>query len=107
MTREEKKQELIALFTTGAMPIGELIDDCFAFADVNPHWISVEDELPPKEKNVLIWSSGSKEVMIGYYIGRNWQRKTNDFYSYVDDGYWHNITHWMHLPQSPKKGGEQ
>lgn len=106
MTRQEKKQELVALFTTGAMPIGELIDACFAFADAHPHWISVEDELPPKEKNVLIWSSGSKEVMMGYYIGRNWQRKTNVFYSYVDDGSWHNITHWMPLPQPPKKGGE-
>lgn len=107
MTREEKKNELVALFTTGAMPIGELIDACFAFANDHPHWISVEDELPPKEKNVLIWSSGSKEVMMGYYIGRNWQRKTNDFYSYVDDGYWHNVTHWMPTPQPPKKGGEQ
>lgn len=73
----------------------------------HPNWISVEDELPPKEENVLIWSSGSKEAMIGYYIGRNWQRKTNDFYSYVDDGYWHNVTHWMPLPAPPKKGGEQ
>lgn len=77
------------------------------WCDEHPHWISVEDELPPKEKNVLIWSSGSKEVMIGYYIGRNWQRKTNDFYSYVDDGYWHNVTHWMPLMAPPQKGGEE
>lgn len=81
--------------------------DGAVWADTHPGWVSVEDELPPKEENVLIWSSGSKEAMIGYYIGRNWQRKTNDFYSYVDDGYWHNVTHWMPLPALPKKGGEQ
>lgn len=31
MTREEKKNELIALFVNGAMQIGELIDECFEF----------------------------------------------------------------------------
>lgn len=48
MTREEKKQELIALFATGAMPIGELIDACFAFADANPN-IDMVVELRKKD----------------------------------------------------------
>ena len=52
MTREEKKEELIGLFSIGAIFIGDLIDECFEFgvewADAHPHWISVEDELPPK-----------------------------------------------------------
>ena len=36
MTREEKKEELIGLFSTGAIFIGDLIDECFDFADEHP-----------------------------------------------------------------------
>ena len=31
MTRKEKKEELIGLFSTGAIFIGDLIDECFEF----------------------------------------------------------------------------
>lgn len=33
MTRAEKKEELIGLFAVGAIFIGDLIDECFEFAD--------------------------------------------------------------------------
>lgn len=36
MTREEKKEELIGLFSTGAIYLGDLIDECFEFADEHP-----------------------------------------------------------------------
>ena len=36
MTREEKKEELIGLFSTGAIFIGDLIDECFEFAAEHP-----------------------------------------------------------------------
>ena len=36
MIREEKKEELIGLFSTGAIFIGDLIDECFEFADEHP-----------------------------------------------------------------------
>lgn len=36
MTREEKKEELIGLFSTGAIYLGDLIDECFDFADEHP-----------------------------------------------------------------------
>ena len=36
MTRAEKKEELIGLFSTGAIFIGDLIDECFDFADEHP-----------------------------------------------------------------------
>jgi len=31
MTRAEKKEELIGLFSTGAIYLGDLIDECFEF----------------------------------------------------------------------------
>ena len=36
MTREEKKEELIGLFSTGAIYLGDLIDECFNFTDEHP-----------------------------------------------------------------------
>jgi hypothetical protein len=36
MTRAEKKEELIGLFSTGAIYLGDLIDECFDFAAEHP-----------------------------------------------------------------------
>lgn len=36
MTRQEKKEELIGLFAVGAIYLGDLIDECFEFADEHP-----------------------------------------------------------------------
>lgn len=36
MTRAEKKEELIGLFAVGAIYLGDLIDECFEFADEHP-----------------------------------------------------------------------
>lgn len=72
------------------------------WADSHPHWISVEDELPPKQpnreqsKNVLV-RTNSGRIKIEYY----------DYGNDVIKEWWeYNITHWMPLPQAPKKGGE-
>lgn len=83
-----------------------------AAIDTHPHWISVEDELPKTETEVLMVSSGCADTLCGYRckVGKN------RWYCYNDDEYWHNITHWMPMPQPPilsksenigKKGGEQ
>lgn len=97
MTRKEKKEELIGLFTVGAIYIGDLIDECFEFCQQQPCWISVEDELPKTLTEVLMVSSGSTDILYGY------RSKTgkNRWYCYNDDDYWHNITHWMPLPEPP------
>lgn len=103
MTREEKKQELIALFATGAMPIGELIDACFAFADNHHHWISVEDELPKDYESVLAAVGGNHFAFVGICLNKktwycNIQNKSVEI---------EGITHWMPLPQPPQKGGKE
>ena len=71
--------------------------------DAAPCWISVEDELPKTETEVLMVSSGSTDILYGYRskIGKN------RWYCYNDDDFWHNITHWMPIPEPPKKGGEE
>lgn len=110
MTREEKKEELIGLFSIGAIFIGDLIDECFEFGQQHPHWISVEDELPPKNSeydalsnNVL--ATDGKEI---------YEISNHDFGEWFTHDLWaiNNITHWMPLPSietiiNKKKGGKE
>lgn len=73
------------------------------WADAHPHWISVEDELPPKQPN----REQSKNVLVRTNSGRT----KIEYYDYGNDvikEWWeYNITHWMPLPSPPKKGGEE
>ena len=89
------------------LPAIEVAGDAFEagaeWADGHPHWISVEDELPKMETEVLMVSSGCTDTLFGYRC----KAGKNGWYCYNDDDYWHNITHWQHLPQPPKEGGEQ
>ena len=105
MTRQEKKEELIGLFCTGAIFIGDLIDECFDFGQQHPHWISVEDELPP--------TSDKDDESDDYLIVDRYGDKNVGYYNKMDklwfacDGNILYVTHWMPLPAAPKKGGEE
>lgn len=59
MTREEKKNELIALFVNGAMQIGELIDECFEFGHTR---------IPTEHITARAWVM--KETMIAVWPAR-------------------------------------
>lgn len=62
------------------------------WADKNPHWISVEDELPPdNEAFIAYWNH-----FVIVQQGRDERFGSNK-----------HITHWMPLPQPPKEGGEE
>jgi hypothetical protein len=70
-----------------------------------PQWISVEDELPPtsdkddeSDDYLIVDSDGDKNV--GYYnkMDKLW---------FSCDGYILDATHWMPIPQAPKKGGKE
>ena len=68
------------------------------WAGAHPHWISVEDELPKDDVYVAtINKYGLQEVR--YYSQGKWYSNFGD-----ECG---SITHWMSLPQLPKKGGAQ
>ena len=68
-----------------------------------PHWISVEDELPPMKNEdgmsdkVLTHSKGGVIYMNRYdYRGNTWGNPLA-----------FNVTHWMPLPQPPKSGSSE
>ena len=68
------------------------------WADANPHWKSVEDELPEENKWVLTYNGSSINLLMlagngGWYDHSVAKHR--------------NVTHWMPLPPAPKKGGEK
>lgn len=87
-------------------------------ADEHPHWISVEDyatdELPPlmNEKDPY-----GESVHVLFVVELDGIQFINKGCFDYDSGMWHaletdcsyckeNVTHWMPLPEPPKKGGE-
>jgi len=73
------------------------------WADKNPHWISVYDQLPPYNEKVLVFYG------VDRYIGIAMLENVFGQQTFWSDGrkavsY---ITHWMPLPAQPKEGGKQ
>ena len=71
-----------------------------AAIDEHPHWISVEDELPKR----FVLDPNDSVFVLTYGL-----HTKVAFYKY-DKGEWvgnTEVTHWMPLPQAPKKGGEK
>ena len=69
-------------------------------------WISVNDNLPPLNQNVLVYAVGKHGDFIGEHImvicGRYifWEKEqwSTPFEFFHDD---YEITHWMPLPDAP------
>ena len=127
MTREEQRakaaHEYIQSDSVAAgneiLAFGDFINGA-KWADFHPHWISVEDEMPPfdwKEDGtwrrslpVLIYDP-TRGIFLGcyesddlygktYWIYDNGKRPTKE----VSGGYeCDNVTHWMPLPEAPRK----
>lgn len=71
------------------------------WADENPAWISVEERLPEHSQTVLALADWG-EILIGSY-----DAELNAFVNHNGGRLTTNVTHWMPLPNKPKKGGEQ
>jgi hypothetical protein len=70
----------------GSVAIMQALAFALRWCDQHPHWISVEDELPPQGECVLVTDGKSY-----------WQ----NLYSHKEKGWMINdtsVTHWMHLP---------
>ncbi len=63
-------------------------------------WISVKDELPNKDQDVLIYKGNHiGDMMYVYtYLGHNEWEDEYGYWSRTDD---EGITHWMPLPTLP------
>ena len=98
------------------------------WADAHPHWISVEEELPKDFKIVedSFYAGKFEEtdiVMVAFDDGDfGFARYVHDFPNAEEGEAWYwfaegnlsgvnlddgEITHWMPLPQAPKKGGKE
>lgn len=109
MTREEEiMKEADMTASANTQIIGDWGEHYLGFihgaqwADSHPHWISVEDELPIDYEPVLAVVGGNHFAFVGICINKKtWycdiQNKATEIIG---------ITHWMHLPEPPKKGGD-
>jgi hypothetical protein len=112
MTRQEEIEKI-----AGAFAIDEVKDTCTCnpaskrgllyvgfvdgarWADEHPNWISVKDELPPKESeyednSIVVLATDGNDVYKGIY-------QSNEYLSgWFTCDLWalDNVTHWMSLP---------
>lgn len=78
----------------------ELSADIINWIGAEPNeWVSVEDELPENNTQVLMWSARWKIAEAGSYYNQHFW-----VYSEIGDGYIaDNITHWAPLPAPPDR----
>jgi hypothetical protein len=64
-------------------------------------WISVNERLPDTTEKILVYCSNG-EILPAKYI------RVQGLEFWFEETYsCHNITHWMPLPEAPKKGGAE
>ena len=105
MTRQEELNEAWCKYMGKcSTEIMQALAFALRWADEHPHWISVEDELPP--------TSDKDDESDDYLIVDSYGDKNVGHYNKMDklwlscDGYILYATHWMPMPAKPKKGGE-
>jgi len=62
-----------------------------------PRWIPVTERLPEEGENILVANKRGKH----YDIDKGWWNGT--FFNRCSKGGYHNVTHWMPLPEPPKE----
>ena len=66
-------------------------------------WISVEDRLPEKRNDVLMYFD-SGNMAVGFWHDQD--EHITFWHAYIDDGFYIDCdcipTHWMPLPESPE-----
>ena len=65
-----------------------------------PKWISVEDMIPPRERNILAVNGHGRIKMLALW------KKEEKRWTWIEDSrftHWNDITHWMPLPEPPEE----
>ena len=120
MTREEEIMKAARVYANGIaqhLPNKKYCEEDFitgaVWADAHPHWLSVEDELPKINPNGSEWEY-SDDVLVAFKDGSIAVGRYERDNSTTEHYWWLYgvdkdliVTHWMPLPQSPKKGGNQ
>ncbi len=65
-------------------------------------WISVKDRLPKIEEEVLAYA-GKKPWGPDIHVGNLQEGYDSIYWTYYDYLEWHDVTHWMPLPEPPKE----
>lgn len=115
MTREEREKEIVKAAekmldgNPNYMSTRELAFVLGAhWADEHPYWISVEDELPKDRQPCIVLIDrkaiqGTPRIRSAVYAPNVMMQQEGFAYSHMSKK--HHITHWMPLPDTPKKGG--
>lgn len=107
MTRQEQLNEAWCKYRGKfSTEIMHALAFAMRWCDAHPAWISVEDELP-KETNMYIVVHHNVVCTMSWYANlEEWAEIYVDENECVQSRQMYGITHWMPLPQPPKKGGE-
>lgn len=77
----------------------DIFEQTYEPEDLNG-WISVKDRLPEDDKDVLVYDSRSKEIIMASYNSD--YDEWDNLYNYYDYLPVDEITHWQPLPELPE-----
>jgi len=64
-------------------------------------WISVKDQLPSLEEEVLAWDGEHIEKAFRTEVSLMSCPNVSWYWTYYDYTDWEGVTHWMRLPEAP------
>ena len=105
--REKLVELLDIIIQPGQKTLGDIADYLISNGVTVQEWISVEDKLPPYNRDVLVYRPNmAMKILVDKYA---WHYRDDDNEWYEDWALYGKdangnpvITHWAYLPQPPK-----
>ena len=95
---EKYAKQLAHLFLGNGLSLQTILLMAIDFGQQHPQWIPVEERLPKEGQVVLIHTKGNSVSTACYTDGRFDITELLEAF---------NVTHWMPLPQPPRKEGKK
>ena len=95
---DEYAKQLAHLFLGNGLSLQTILLMAIDFGQQHPQWIPVEERLPKEGQVVLIHTKGNSVSTACYTDGRFDITELLEAF---------NVTHWMPLPQPPRKEGKK